>query len=396
MSKDYKRKRLIDELTLTGLELAPAQVFGGVRLVPLLRAQHREDLRLARRVFGDNVGLVSLPDDTVYSSYIPHGLVATWNPEGGAIFGTRAITPKDRQKPKHNEIIRNDTATKLYKMARRESATTLRFLPQHTAMEGFLALHFGGPDLAWSEYSRSAISHGLGSRYELSVPGRYIDGLEDALRVFEMHSNQIGLLLFVADTLAAAFIVPHPADYRALHKTLITDFYGDLLFYYGMYATDIGVEVPSVDEERIHSFEDLKREVRRIHDDWSQFHTDQVGALFSTAITAANVYDFHDFSLQRFSTGFNPDAENHIGEVIVDRSNTIQYLKTYRLSAAQCKRAYLLSQLAEHGWNLDDCASTLNCGREALILRLQNAGFGYLLHQHVLDAATAWERRRGV
>lgn len=258
MSKGYKRKNLIKALTLSDIDLAPAQVFGSVRLVPLLRQQPREDLRLARRVFGENIGVVSLGDDTEYCSFIPHGLVATWNSEGGAIFGARAITPKDRENPKHGEVINSDEPTRLAKMARRETATSLRFLPQHMAMEGFLALHFGGPDMAWSEYSRSAISHGLGSRAESAIPGRYIVGLDDALRVFEINEHQIGLLLFVADSLAAAFVVPHPADYRALHKTLITDFYGEILYYYGLYATDTDLKVPSVQADRVDSFEDLK------------------------------------------------------------------------------------------------------------------------------------------
>ncbi|MFF8376398.1 hypothetical protein ACF07V_09750 [Streptomyces sp. NPDC015661] len=35
-------------------------------------------------------------------------------------------------------------------------------------------------------------------------------GLGEALRVFELHPGQCGLLLYVTDALAAAFVVPHP------------------------------------------------------------------------------------------------------------------------------------------------------------------------------------------
>lgn len=55
--------------------------------------------------------------------------------------------------------------------------------------------------------------------------------------------------------------------------------------------------------------------------------------------------------------------------------------------------AYLLSQLAGHDWNLEQCAESLGCRKNELVLRLKNAGFGYLLHQHVLDAARAKERK---
>jgi hypothetical protein len=50
------------------------------------------------------------------------------------------------------------------------------------------------------------------------------------LRVFEIHEGQCGVLVFVADHLASAFVVPHPEDYRLLHRTLIEDFYGELIF----------------------------------------------------------------------------------------------------------------------------------------------------------------------
>ena len=72
----------------------------------------------------------------------------------------------------------------------------------HLAMEGFLALQFGGPDVAWSEYSQRALSFGLSPRREMAVPGEAIRGLNDALRFFEIHDDQVGALVFTADALA--------------------------------------------------------------------------------------------------------------------------------------------------------------------------------------------------
>lgn len=39
-----------------------------------------------------------------------------------------------------------------------------------------------------------------------------------------------------ADALAAAFVVPHPADHRALHPTLLQDMYGELVHQYAFFG----------------------------------------------------------------------------------------------------------------------------------------------------------------
>ena len=44
----------------TGLRLAPSQVWGSIRLVPVLRDEVRGDLRFARRTYNDDLTIVSL------------------------------------------------------------------------------------------------------------------------------------------------------------------------------------------------------------------------------------------------------------------------------------------------------------------------------------------------
>jgi len=386
MSNPVSKARLLKELTWNEFEFAPAQAFGGVRLVPLIRSEYREDLRLSRRVYEGAARQVNLTNNMTYHSYIPHGLVAHWEKDGNAVIGTNVSTIENK-KTELNQASKADAgSTPLNRMAKKTSANALRFLPQHVALEGYLSHHFGGPDIAWPEYRRETLKSGLGWRREYLQNGRHIIGLEDALRVFERHENQIGMIVFVADTLAAVFVVPHPDDYTALHRTLITDFYGELIFYNGLYAIDTKLSVPAINKDRVNSLDDLYTEVDRMSADWATWHESHTSALFRTPITAKGVYNFKPFTLQRFSTGFNPDQENHIGDVIVDKNNTIHYLKTFRLSANQCKRAYLLSKLAEANWNLDNCAELLGCERKALVARLKSAGFGYLVHQHILDA----------
>lgn len=73
---------------------------------------------------------------------------------------------------------------------------------------------------------------------------------------------------------------------------------------------------------------------------------------------------------------------------------TLEYLKTYRLSAAQTRRAYLIKQLAHAEWNLERAAGNLKTTRDDLVARLSNAGFGYLLKESVLEAALRRQQGR--
>jgi hypothetical protein len=78
--------------------------------------------------------------------------------------------------------------------------------------------------------------------------------------------------------------------------------------------------------------------------------------------------------------------ECHLGERIVRADGTLEYLKTYRLSAAQVRRAYLLEQLAAAEWNMAQAAASLRCSVTELAQRLVGVGFGYLLKPAVLQS----------
>ncbi|TWT75247.1 ARPP-2 domain-containing protein [Allorhodopirellula solitaria] len=383
-------KRVMSGLPLSGLTLAPPQVFGSVRLVPLIRTDNRDDLRLSRRVYPEDFAFVEVDPKTIYASYVPHGLVANWTTDGGAVFGSQlARATKKKDGKSYGQFV---TARGLRKMVRREGKTQLRFLPLHVAMEGLLALHFGGPDIAWTEYSHSVMRSGLSPRSEVVAPGEQIAGLDDALRLFEVHDNQVGMIVFVAETLASAFVVPHPDDYTNLHRTLIADFYGELIWQHGFYGTENVVLPDPIEVESINSLADLRREVDCLRSRWAEMNEMMSPALFDRPYHSERIYRFKPFRLERFISDLDPTAENHLGEAIYADDGTLQYLKTYRLSSAQTRRAYLLSQLAGHDWNLAQCADSLGCRKNDLILRLENAGFGYLLHQHILDGARAKER----
>ena len=76
-----------------------------------------------------------------------------------------------------------------------------------------------------------------------------------------------------------------------------------------------------------------------------------------------------------------------MGERIVREGGGLEYLKTYRLSDDQVRRAFLLETLAAAGWRFDEAAARLGVTRHELARRLRDAGLGYVLAPALLEAA---------
>ncbi|MEZ4451551.1 MAG: hypothetical protein R3B09_18920 [Nannocystaceae bacterium] len=371
-------------LDLGDLEPAPSQVFGAIRLIPLLRRRVLGDLRLDRRRLRAAITVVGVDGDaddptTAYVGFIPHALVVSWEPDGrpvaaqGAHLGARHFGGKAR----HVQL--------LHRMAKRVDRRRFRFLPQELALEGYLQLHFGGPTVAWSEYSAEALRRGLSPRAERVIPGASIDGLEDALRVFEIHPDQVGVMILVADVLAGVTVFPHPEDYRALHRALLLDFYGDVVLRYGLYhpPADLASEPTTIPR----SLDDLRAGLAAERAAWRDHTRLFAAGLVDVPLRWQSVHHAGPFTLRRFLGDLDPGRESHIGEAIVRDDGTFEYLKTFRLGAAQARRAWLLGRLAEGSWSLDACAEAMGIPRAELIERLAHAGFGYLLKPHVLGEA---------
>jgi hypothetical protein len=388
-----KQAPLLERLDLRGLTPLPSQVFGNVRLVPLVRPAPRDDLRIARRAYGEGPAVVDLGGGLAYGcTYVPHGLVIGWTDDGSPVasFGADLRGARDARKAGPC------AATLLHRMAKREDdeegGHRLRLVPQHLAFEGFLALCFGGPEITWSEYSKQAISRGLDPRMERSWRGQAVPGLEDALRMFEIHDAQCGVLLFVGDLLAEAFVVSHPDDYRDLHRTVLADCFADTLLLASAHSGP-SPELPvTIAAETIASLAGLRAAVAQFRDRVGGVHLDMGRGLIGRPIQSERVYRAGPFSLQRFMTALDLSSDDHIGEAIVRDDGTLEYAKTYRLSAGQQKRAFLLKQLAAHGWNLDATAASLRMTKDALIVRIDRAGFRHLIAEHVLMAARKRQR----
>ncbi|MGO4424025.1 hypothetical protein AB4Z54_36375, partial [Streptomyces sp. MCAF7] len=173
-------------MELTGLTALPSQVWGAIRLVPLVRDEPITDLRLDDRLYGDDFAAVAVDRRTAYCSYIPHGYVANWTDDGtpASSYGTQLRRDADGPRPACVPLRFHR------RMARRIDKNRVRFLPLHLALEGYLALHFGGPSVVWEEWSHRAVSRGLSPRVEQAYAGAEVEGLRDALRVFEIHPGQ--------------------------------------------------------------------------------------------------------------------------------------------------------------------------------------------------------------
>lgn len=367
-------------LGLGGLRTGSPQTMGAIRLVPLLRDDAPGDLRIAMRDYGPSLGIVSVAPRISYLSYVPHGLVVSHTADGSsAALGAGLGERREKSLVKiHHRMVKSEVKEA------KGAPERFRMLPLHLAMEGFLALRFRGPDILWKEYSEHAERFGLSPRAERSIRGTWLRGFDQALATFEIHPRQVGVLCFVAEAFASAFVVSHPDDYRRLHLSLLEDFYGDLLYHYALLHPELPRTETLVDVARITSVAELEGEIARVRRDWEEYTALLASGLFGREVDTEVVHAMKPFALERFLPKLDLDEECHIGERIVRDDGTLEYLKTFRLSQAQVRRAYLLEQLANAEWNLDTASARLSCSKEELIKRLVNAGFGYLLRPHLV------------
>ena len=389
---------LLERISLDHLEIAAPQIFGSILLFPVIDAEPRGDLRLQLRSYDHPHGLVDVDGRSAYTGYIPHSFIVDWRRDGEVVAQYGATM---RRSNKRDPTARE--APVFRRMVRRVDRSRLRMLPLHHSMEGFLGLHFGGPSIAWTDWSRDTRNQGLGWRSETVTRGRAIGGLDDALGLFEIHENQVGVLVFDTGVLLSAFVAAHPDDYRSLHHTLIEDFYGDVLFQQApmeSFATvDLDLDLGQSSSGGAAKAEPielatLERAVGDTRRRWEDLAHQVSAGLIDRPVTSEQVYRLSPFRLERFRTDFDLETESHIGEAIVDNSGRIRYLKTFRLSKAQTRRGALLQLLATHEWSLDATASALGVGRDQLVLRIENAGFGYLLNPEVLAQASRSVRDR--
>jgi hypothetical protein len=357
-------------LNLSGLTVRPGVAWGNTRLFPLLRDQPVADLRLGLRTM-DAVAVTALPDRTTYTSYVPHGLVMRWSDDGSP------CAQVDTQLGARDPVAR-DGLVVLRHLALREGRNGLRLLPLHLAMEGFLAMQFGGPRIARRFWSRAVREHGLSPRVEGGVLGDRIPGLAEALSLFERHPGQCGMLVFLGDHLASATVVGHPDDYAALHDALVTDLYGSLFAQWGWAFREVPAFAVQLEGTSIAA---LRGSLQRARDDEARFAREMADGLLGPVVTE-DVRKVGRFRLRRFHTGFRRDhiGGEHIGEGLFDADDHVVYLKTYRLDRGQIRRGHLLSQLGACAWDPQQLADREGHGDvRRVVADLEAAGLGWVV-----------------
>ncbi|MDO5068313.1 MAG: hypothetical protein Q4D96_13630 [Propionibacteriaceae bacterium] len=373
---------LAPPLELTGLTPAPSQVCGTFRLVPLLRERDCDDLRLVDAGWEPGTRIVHDASDTVYVGFVPHAFHLEW----GTALGTQLKGRRDRGR---ESIL-------AHRQSKRIAAGKLRFLPQNLAIEGLLTMHFNPPAIAWPELSEAFMRDGLGCRAESFSDGHDIPGYDTALRTFEIHERQVGMLVFVSDALAAAFVVPSPRDYRALHHTLLNSLYGDLMVIYACNQPTRWIVDPTPHFRGATTVAELRDGLASLRRDWAAATTDVLlGDWRDRGLRTETVYSLPGMRLERFVTSLELGQANHIGERIVRDDGELLHLNTLRLSTAQTRRAHLLSVLGEHQWHLDSAAQALGINVPSLVARLEAQGFGHLVNHNFREQAAKARRLGG-
>ena len=375
----------LDTLNLTGLRAAPSQVCGAFRLVPLIRENPCLDVRMTPERYQQSYSQVKLDDGTEYWAFIPHGYILDWAKGNEATVSMGGQLKRAVQGKSPPEWFTIQTH---HRMVKRQHASSVRLLPLHLSMEAFLGLHFGGPDIAWPEYSKYAKRFGLGVRSETAVSGRGLYRFEEALRTFEIHEGQVGVMIYTAEKLASVFVVPTPQDYRLLHDTLLDDFYGELIYRYAVWLSHQELPI-KLDVKNVRSISDLRKALHEARALWAEFSTQGMGLdLLGRSIQREVIYKPGPLRLERFMTDLDLNSTNTIGERLVRSNGEVLYLKTFQLGADQTKRAWWLSQLAKHHWHLQSTAQALNLTQHEVVRGMERAGFGYLLNPELLKKAT--------
>ncbi|GAA1668485.1 hypothetical protein GCM10009830_12870 [Glycomyces endophyticus] len=369
-------------MTFAGLETRPGQVWGQIRLVPLVRERPVEGLRIHPGALADT----GTPRDGCW--YVPHGLTAEWTGDGSGVpeLGTALRMPTTTVHGSRRPRAKSKFG---------ERRTRVRFVPRRGALETYLPIAFKAPVIAWEEWSTRAFRHGIAPQPDRTHLGFLVDGLGDALRVFEIHPGQCGVLVYVADALSGVLVTPHPDDYRALHPTLIEDSYGELIWRYSMLYHSAPEFEPRLDASEVDSIADLRAQVAAVQRDWAEFHDGTLaGGLLGPDYHFAEAYAMAGFRLVRYRPSFSAGTETHVGEAILDAKGRPAFLQSFRLSETQVRRGRLLEALAANEWHLDRTADHLGLTRPALVALLHNSGLDWMLRRDVVDRELA-ARRRG-
>lgn len=358
-----------DLFSLQGYQLRPAQTWGSVWLVPIVRDEISPgDLRL-RSVKQEMYVAKSTYEGANFFSYMPSAYVMDWSDDGSVVATAEPHL--------HNKG--QVTSGKLW---RRTQKNQMGFLPQSLAIEGFLVQHFDGPRIGWLDYHRDVRRGNLGFRAEATLPGWFLKAMTEAIRIFEFAEDQVGSALFVDGKLINCFLCPHPSDYARLHESLLSDLYPAYLVHYG-YLRE-GKANFTMNCEKVEDLTSLRQEFERAMDRTLQQEILRLDSLLGRSLENKKLYQAGPFTLQRFIAEIEPEGDNYCGEVILRDDKQVEYLKLYHLSRAEMRRLSILRALSAHDWDLARAAKVLEAkGSEGVARMMVGADLGYLLNPGV-------------
>ena len=82
------------------------------------------------------------------------------------------------------------------------------------------------------------------------------------------------------------------------------------------------------------------------------------------------------------------EHENRLKAIALANKHAIELKKDAEIDKA------VLKQLADHDWNLESIARKYGLTPNDVLLQYESNGYGWLFHQHVMDAARAYARKR--
>ena len=350
-------------LAMPDIEALPSQPFGPLHLVPLARARAVEGLSLAV-MRGDAL------DDGV--ALAPHGVVTGFEGASPRVaYGTQVLNVR-------GGVTRDVRAPPLtYGLARRDATSRVRMLPLGLALEGLLLACFDARPEAWTRRSQQrTLARSVRAERSLEAV------VESALRTFERDARQCGLLLYAADTLLAAYVAPSPAVYAALHRALVGDLLGGALQYYltqhDAAPRPFTLTLPGA---AIRTFADLRLALARSRAPWPAAAAALRDGIAPSPLTVRASTKVQQFTLRRFTTSLALGQGNGLGEVVHRNDHALAWLSYLRLSDAQTRRAYLVSEFAAAGWSVRTLAArrTRGAGVADLEKQLRGAGLEHLL-----------------
>jgi hypothetical protein len=356
---------------LSSLSAAPVQYFGEISIVPLLRKDPPQDLRLFRR------GVAPTADNSY--ALFPHGMIFSSkdNQDAQVIFGTQIL--------KWNAIEEQLRYSNLKtRSGENQSSRRLRFLPLDLSTEGFVEHYYGATPSAWEDYATLLVSKKTVPTQEWAQVRESNPDIDECLRSFEMHAEQTGLLVFIQNELALAMVLPNHEDYQAVHPSILEDLCRGMFGFYGKFPTKI-IAPTLPNDKQINDLETLRASVKRLKAQWSTSHSSFVGGALELPLNFSSTLTVGPFRYKRFGSQLLQTRENILGESIHRDSGRLEFLITYKLTRSETRRTYVVECFSRANWEPRAAAASMGISLEEFYDRMRHSGLAYLLEPRVLN-----------